>query len=201
MGDPTAYHHGLVTLDPLPHIRRSPFGMVIVPILSFVLSGWMIGWASAPFDPYWALSNRKKAAWMALAGPGANMILVLSAALIIRGGMILGFFHSPDTVTFSKVTEAGALGWANSAAVVVSIVFSLNLVLFVFNLIPLPPLDGSNFLLLFLSDQAADRYEALLYHPTYRILGLVIAWQIFGPVFGLIHLIALNILYPGAGYH
>src|SRR4030042_794036 len=79
LGDPTAYHHGLVTLDPLPHIKRSPFGMVIIPILSFALSGWMIGWASAPFDPYWALSNRKKAAWMALAGPGANLILVLSA--------------------------------------------------------------------------------------------------------------------------
>jgi Zn-dependent protease len=201
MGDPTAYHHGLVTLDPVPHIRRSPFGMVIVPILSFVLSGWMIGWASAPFDPYWALSNRKKAAWMSLAGPGANLILVLAAALIIRGGMLFSFFRPPETVTFTRVTEAAVLGWANSAAVVVSIVFSLNLLLLVFNLIPLPPLDGSNVLLLFLSDEAAERYEAFLHQPAYGIIGLVIAWQIFGPVFGLIHLLSLNILYPGAGYH
>ncbi|MBN1391391.1 MAG: site-2 protease family protein [Sedimentisphaerales bacterium] len=201
LGDPTACHHGLVTLDPMPHIRRSPFGMVVIPIVSFLLSGWMIGWASAPFDPYWALSNRKRAAWMALAGPGANLTLVLAAALIIRGGMLFGFFHPPETVTFTLVTEGGALGWANSAAIVVSIVFSLNLLLLVFNLIPLPPLDGSNVLLLFLSDEAAERYETFLHQPAYGMIGLVIAWQIFGPVFGLIHILAINLLYPGAGYH
>jgi Zn-dependent protease len=201
LGDPTAYHHGLVTLDPLPHILRSPFGMVIIPIVSFFLSGWMIGWASAPFDPYWALSNRKRAAWMSLAGPAANLILVLAAALIIRGGMLLGFFHPPETSTFTKVTEATVAGWANSAAIVVSIIFSLNLILLVFNLIPLPPLDGSNVLLLFLSREAAERYEGLLHHPTYGVIGLIIAWQVFGPIFNLVRILALNVLYPGAGYH
>ncbi|MFA5239710.1 MAG: site-2 protease family protein, partial [Phycisphaerae bacterium] len=145
--------------------------------------------------------NRKSSAWMSLAGPAANLILVLTAALIIRGGMLLGVFHPPEASTFTKVTEAVALGWTNSAAVVVSIVFSLNLILLVFNLIPLPPLDGSNILLLFLSDRAAERYEALLYQPTYRIMGLIIAWQIFSPVFDPIHTLALNMLYPGAGYH
>jgi Zn-dependent protease len=201
MGDPTAYHYGLVTIDPIPHIKRSPFGMVVIPILSFLLSGWMIGWASAPFDPYWAQNNRKKAAWMALAGPAANLFFVLVAALIIRSGMLFGFFHAPETSTFTRVTEAGTSGIANSAAVVVSILFSLNLLLLVFNLLPLPPLDGSNVLLLFLSEQAAERYEGLLHQPMYRTIGLVIAWQVFGPVFGPIHTLALNILYPGAGYH
>jgi Zn-dependent protease len=201
LGDPTACHHGLVTLDPVPHIRRSPFGMVIIPILSYLLSGWMIGWASSPFDPYWAQNNRKKAAWMALAGPAANLFLVLVAALIIRSGMLLGFFHAPESITFTRVTEANALGLANSVAVIVSILFSLNLLLLVFNLIPLPPLDGSNVLLLFLSEQAAERYEGLLHQPMYRTIGLVIAWQFLGPVFDPIHTLALNILYPGAGYH
>lgn len=201
LGDPTAYHHGLVTLDPVPHIRRSPFGMVIIPILSFLFSGWMIGWASAPFDPYWAQSNRKNAALTSLAGPAANLILILAAALIIRGGILFGFFHAPETITFTRVAEAEVFGLTNSVAVVVSILFSLNLLLLVFNLIPLPPLDGSNMLLFFLSEQAAERYESLLYQPTYRIIGLVIAWQIFGPVFDPIHTLALNILYPGAGYH
>ena len=200
MGDPTAYHHGLVTLDPVPHIRRSPFGMVVIPILSFFISGWMIGWASTPFDPYSAQNNRKGAAWMSLAGPAANLTLVLAAALIIRAGMLFGFFHPPQICTFTKVTEAGTSGMANSAAIVVSVLFSLNLILFVFNLIPLPPLDGSNVLLLFLSGEAAERYEVFLYQPTYRMMGLVIAWQVFGPVFDPIHTLALNILYPGAGY-
>jgi Zn-dependent protease len=201
LGDPTAYHYGLVTLDPVPHIKRSPFGMVIIPILSFALYGWMIGWASAPVDPYWARYNRKKAAWMALAGPAANLILVLAAALLIRGGMALDYFHAPETITFTHVTAAASEGFANAVTVVVSILFSLNLVLLVFNLIPLPPLDGSNVLLLFLSNRAAERYEAFLCQPMHMMIGLVIAWQLFGPVFNFVHTIALNILYPGAGYH
>ena len=138
---------------------------------------------------------------MSLAGPAANLVLVLAAALIIRGGMILGFFHAPESITFTHVTEAEATGLANSAAIVISIIFSLNLILLAFNLIPLPPLDGSNALLLFLSNEAAERYESFLHHPTYRIIGLIIAWQIFGTVFEPIHILALNILYPGAGYH
>ncbi|HUS72127.1 MAG TPA: site-2 protease family protein [Sedimentisphaerales bacterium] len=201
LGDPTAYHYGLVTVDPVPHIQRSPFGMVAIPILSFLLSGWMIGWASAPFDPYWAQRNRRKAALMSIAGPGANLIFVLVAALIIRGGILFGFFHAPETITFTQVVAAASPGWANAAAVVVSILFSLNLILLVFNLIPLPPLDGSNVLLFFLSDRAAQRYESFLYQPMHRMIGLVVAWQFFGPVFGPIHTLALNILYPGAGYH
>ncbi|MDD5063584.1 MAG: site-2 protease family protein [Phycisphaerae bacterium] len=201
LGDPTAYHHGLVTTDPVPHIKRSPFGMIIVPILSFLLSGWMIGWASTPVDPYWVRNNRRKAALMSLAGPAANLILVFMAAAIIHGGIYLGFFHAPESITFTHVTEAETAGWANSAAIVVSILFSLNLILLVFNLIPLPPLDGSNVLLFFLSNEAAERYESLLHHPTYGVIGLIIAWQVFGSVFVPIHTLALNILYPGAWYH
>lgn len=50
-GDLTAFHGGQVSLDPVPHIRREPFGMVVFPILSYVMGGWMMGWASAPYDP------------------------------------------------------------------------------------------------------------------------------------------------------
>jgi Zn-dependent protease len=199
-GDPTAYYHGQVSLDPIPHIRRSPFGMVLVPIISFIIGGWMIGWASAPYDPYWADRNRRKAALMALAGPAANFALILLAALGIRAGMILGYFHAPDQITFNRITAA-ATGPANSVSILLSIIFSLNLVLLVFNLIPLPPLDGSSILTLFLSDRAARRYNALIQEPAYRIIGLIIAWQLLDFILSPIHTFALNILYPGAGYH
>jgi hypothetical protein len=53
-GDLTAFHGGQVTLEPWPHIRREPFGMILVPILSFLTGGWMVGWASAPYDPFWS---------------------------------------------------------------------------------------------------------------------------------------------------
>src|SRR5579863_4630297 len=52
-GDPTAFHGGQVTLNPWPHIRREPFGLVVVPVLSYLVAHWMIGWASAPYDPEW----------------------------------------------------------------------------------------------------------------------------------------------------
>jgi Zn-dependent protease len=201
LGDPTAYHHGQVTLDPLPHIRREPFGTIILPILSYAVSGWMLGGASAPVDPYWAQSNRRKAAWMALAGPTANLILAAIAAAAIRGGMLLGVFHQPETVEFVQVTAAGSPGWINAAATVVSIWFSLNLILFVFNLMPLPPLDGSGVLVLFLSDSAADRYCEVVHKPGLRIIGLVVAWNIVGLVLDPVWLRAVNLLYPGGGYH
>ena len=51
LGDRTAYLGGQLSLNPIPHIRREPIGMVIIPIITFVLGGWMIGWASVPFDP------------------------------------------------------------------------------------------------------------------------------------------------------
>ena len=201
LGDPTAYRQGQVTLDPVAHIRREPFGMVVMPILSFILAGWMIGWASAPYDPHWARQNRRRAALMALAGPLANLILVVIAGLAIRGGMLLGVFYAPESITFEQVTAATSPGFANSASVVVSILFSLNLILFVFNLIPLPPLDGSEVLSLFLSDRAAERYAALLRQSGFRVIGLIVAWQLLDVVLDPVHTLSLNILYPGAGYH
>jgi Zn-dependent protease len=201
LGDPTAYHQGQVTLDPVPHIRREPFGTVIVPIVSYLLAGWMIGWASAPYDPYWAQNNRKKAALMALAGPMANLILVIIAGLAIRVGMLLGAFHAPESATYEQVTAAAEPGLANSIAVVLSIFFSLNVILFVFNLIPLPPLDGSDVLLLFLNERDAQRYTDLVHNSGFRIIGLVIAWQVMGVILDPVHTLFLNILYPGAGYH
>jgi hypothetical protein len=75
LGDPTAYLGGQVTLDPIPHIRREPFGMLLVPIVSYLASGWMIGWASAPYNPAWAAQYPRRAAVMAFAGPAANFII------------------------------------------------------------------------------------------------------------------------------
>jgi len=138
---------------------------------------------------------------MALAGPVANLILVVIAGLAIRAGILLGVFYAPESITFEQVTAAASPGFANSASVAISIFFSLNLILFVFNLIPLPPLDGSEVVSLFLSNSAAERYAQLLHQPGFRMFGLVVAWRLLDVVLNPVHLLALNILYPGAGYH
>jgi Zn-dependent protease len=127
-------------------------------------------------------------------------VLILLAAVGIRAGMLLGYFHAPEQVSFNHITGA-APGPANAISILLSILFSLNLVLLVFNLIPLPPLDGSSILTFFLSDHAARRYNAIIQQPSYRLIGLIIAWNMLDFVLYPVHTVALNILYPGAGYH
>src|SRR3954469_20027172 len=108
LGDDTAFRGGQVSLDPIPHIKREPFGMVVVPILSFVLGGWMIGWASAPYDPMWANRYPKRAGIMAMAGPLSNFVLMIIAAMIIRGGIAGGWFAAPDQITAAHVVASTA---------------------------------------------------------------------------------------------
>ena len=60
MGDSTAHSIGQVSLNPIPHIKREPIGTVVVPVLSFIASGWMIGWASSLYNAQWAHDYQKK---------------------------------------------------------------------------------------------------------------------------------------------
>src|ERR1700743_2260409 len=80
-GDSTAALNGQVTLNPIPHIRREVWGMVVIPMVAFLFMGQMIGWASAPFDPAWERRFPKRAAVMALAGPAGNFHLIVLRAV------------------------------------------------------------------------------------------------------------------------
>ncbi len=201
LGDPTAHRGGQVTLDPMPHIKREPFGMVIVPILSFAMGGWMIGWASAPYDPLWANRHPKRAAWMAVAGPASNLLLVLVAALLIRLGILVGWFSPPAVLTASHLVDWSHEGVPHLAAELLGILFSLNLLLFIFNLLPLPPLDGSSIPLLLLSPAGAAQYSAFMNGPAVRLIGLVLAWRFFGVIYTPLHHFSIGLLYPEAQYN
>ena len=201
LGDPTAYEGGQVSLNPIPHIRREPIGMLLVPLISFAASHWMMGWASAPYDPSWAHRYPKRAALMAAAGPAANLLLVLVSGLLIRAGIWTGAFYAPDTANFTAVTAAAAGSWAAGAVTPLSILFSLNLLLFAFNLLPLPPLDGSAILPGLMSDATARRFHEILRQPMFSMIGLLAAWRLFPAISDPRQTLALNLLYPGAGYH
>jgi Zn-dependent protease len=183
LGDPTAYEGGQVTLNPLPHIKREPFGMVLVPLITFATMGWMMGWASAPYDPAWAHRYPKRAALMALAGPIANFFLVIVAGVAIRVGIATGLFREG--------------GLTAGAAMPLSILFSLNLLLGVFNLLPLPPLDGSAIVPAFMSPAMVQRYNAFLHQPMLSLLGLMVAWKVFPWIFAPIQGLAVRLLYAG----
>lgn len=200
LGDLTAYHGGQVTLDPLPHIRREPIGTVVVPILSFLLGGTMIGWASAPYNPQWALQYPRRSAIMALAGPAANLLLILFAVILIRGGIALGYFVAPDSLNFEHLTEAVEGGLLEQVATFVSVLFTLNLILFALNLIPLPPLDGSGAIPLLLSDNAARKYMQFVRSSGLAIIGLIVVFKFFGNLFSGVYSLALRLLYPEFHY-
>ncbi len=201
LGDETAYLGGQVTLNPLPHMQREPFGTMLVPLLSYMLSGWVMGWASAPYDPRWADRYPRRAAWMALAGPVSNLLIAVGCGLLIRLGMMVGTLAGPETARFVQVTVATQPGIWESLATLLSILFSLNVLLFAFNLIPLPPLDGSGVLPLVLKEEWARGYQDFMRQPGFGLVGLLIAWKVFGAVFQPLHLLALNMLYPELGYH
>lgn len=199
-GDLTAFHGGQVSLDPTPHMRREPFGMIALPIISLLLMGWPFGFASAPYDPEWARRHPRRSAYMALAGPAGNLLLVLLAALIIRMGMLTGHFCQPDTVNFARVGAAVGPGIARGGIRILSMLFSMNLILVILNLIPLPPLDGSDVITLLMKPEHIDRYRKLISTPGLGVVGLIIVWNLFDPIFDVVFTAAVNCLYPGAGY-
>lgn len=200
-GDLTAFHGGQVSLDPLPHIRREPFGMVLFPLLSYFSGGWMMGWASAPYDPFWALRHPRKAAWMSLAGPAANLTLALLSAIGIRAGIALGAFRYPESVGFLHMVEPAAGGLAEALAMLLSLTFSLNVMLGTFNLLPVPPLDGFTAIGLLLPEHAAQRLEEWGFrHRAFAMIGLILAWQLYGRLYDPIFSISLALLYPGLRY-
>jgi len=182
-GDETAALGGQITLNPVPHVRREPWGMVVIPILSFVLTGRMIGWASAPFDPNWERRHPRRAAWMALAGPAANFSLMLLATVGLRVGAAGGWiFSNPLTRDF------------NFAGEVLSAFFQLNLLLGTFNLLPVPPLDGSTGIMVFMNAKRAQGYLDWLRGNSYAMLGLIVALLVFRQFYQYVEFFATNIL-------
>ena len=192
-GDLTAHYSGQVTLNPLPHIRRELFGTVLVPIISFLISGWMLGWGSAPYDPSWEQKHPRRAALMALAGPAANFLLAILVVVLVHAGTGMGAFQAPDAVSFTRIVDPTS-GSVEGVARFVSILFSLNLLLGTFNLIPVPPLDGHSAIGLLLPEDIFRRWLEFIRSPMLSLLGLLIAWRYFDVIFYPVFFFALRLL-------
>lgn len=198
-GDDVAYLGGQVSLDPRPHIRREPFGMVVLPLLTLGAMGFPLGYASTPYSLDWARRHPRRAAWMALAGPGANLLLAAVAGLLLALLLQVGFFTAPALIDFGQLVQ-GPEGWGTGLGIVLSVMFSLNLLLLLFNLIPLPPMDGAGALPLVLSPAASRRYQELTERGPAALVGLLLAWLIFPVIWHPVFLFAANLLHTKAHY-
>lgn len=160
-GDPTAKLLGRLTLNPLKHI--DPIGTIIVPAILFSLGGFVFGWAK-PVPVTWQnLKNpRRDMAFVAVAGPLANLMMALLWVVIAK--IAEGF----NTIPIIYMAQVG---------------ISINLVLMLLNLLPIPPLDGSRVVASFLSPAMAYQFNKLEIYG-FLILVLLLASGILGRILG-----------------
>lgn len=152
LGDPTAKYAGRLTLNPIKHIDL--FGTIIIPLVLYISNaGFMFGWAKPVPVNYYNLRGRYGPVLVALAGPATNFALAIIFGLLTR-------LASPDT----------ALPYLLSTLTLI------NAILMLFNLIPLPPLDGSKVLYLFL-DRRPDIIQILEHYSLYIFMILLVIGQ------------------------
>lgn len=192
LGDKTAQYAGRINLNPMKHI--DPFGSVILPVLMYIAAGFAFGWAKpVPYNPYNLRDQKWGPLWVALAGPGSNLLLALLAAvmakmlpLTLAAKMdILGRFSavvggSGDFFDRFELLAAALSGSLSTVlfGLLLLIIF-WNVVLACFNLLPVPPLDGSK--LLYALVPMAEETKVLLEQYGFLLLVFVVFF-LSGPV-------------------
>lgn len=159
LGDPTARYAGRLTLNPIPHI--DPVGSIVLPLITYFSGGFIFGWAKpVPYNPY----NLRHGTWgealVALAGPASNLVIAFVFGLLIR--------LAPLSQSFTTI-----------AALIVLV----NLSLAIFNLVPIPPLDGSKILFALLPLSAMRvRYFLEQWGFVLVIVFVIFLWKILTPI-------------------
>ncbi|MBP9772016.1 MAG: site-2 protease family protein [Candidatus Pacebacteria bacterium] len=163
LGDPTARYAGRLTLNPIPHI--DPMGSIVIPLVTYFSGGFIFGWAKpVPYNPF----NLRHGTWgealVALAGPASNILIATLFGLLIR------FVPLPESF----------LG-------ISALIVLVNINLAIFNLVPIPPLDGSKilFALLPLSMQRV-RYFLEQWGFFLVIIFVLFLWKVIAPVVALL---------------
>jgi Zn-dependent protease len=179
LGDPTAAALGRASLNPLVHI--DPIGTVIFPLILILFKMPVFGWAKpVPYNPRNLRRPKQGGLWISLAGPISNILTAGAAVLVFRVLRLFG----------ARITDISALSKPlEGLSVILLFTALINISLAVFNLIPVPPLDGSGILAGLLSGRAAEQYDRL--RPYGFLILLVIMYSrvlnlIFAPVQNLI---------------
>ncbi|MGD0888095.1 MAG: site-2 protease family protein [Acidobacteriaceae bacterium] len=190
LGDPTAYMLGRVTLNPMKHL--DPLGSVLIPLVSLVYGGMLIGWAKpCPVTTRNFRHIRRDDILVSLAGPASNLAMATVALLLL-----IVFKHTGGVAAINAAmlmanrvpgVDTGGMPLFPMAMLLYYGV-TINLLLFVFNLIPVPPLDGSHVLRQFLSYRVEQVYDRI------GMYGLVVIFLFGGRwIFGTFYYPLLNV--------
>jgi Zn-dependent protease len=168
LGDTTAYAAGRLTLNPLKHI--DPIGTILVPAILILTVGFAFGWAK-PVPINWKNLHHPKRdiALVAAAGPGANLLMAIIWALLVKIGTLLPH----DLFLSTPLIYMGMFG------------ILINTVLLVLNLVPIPPTDGGRILTSLLPHRMAYSLSRIEPYGMFILVGLMltgILWKIIGPV-------------------
>jgi Zn-dependent protease len=176
LGDSTARYAGRLTLNPVPHI--DPLGTIIFPIIILILSGGTatIGWAKpVPVNPYNFTNPDRDMLKVSAAGPASNFLIATAAALLLRLGGLLPLEIIPYLL-------AGLGSRINPFLSFLGYLIFINLLLGIFNLIPIPPLDGSKILHSLLPRHLRWWYSRIEPHGFLILLILFFFFDLFGKV-------------------
>jgi Zn-dependent protease len=174
LGDPTALSMGRVSLNPLAHI--DPIGTVLLPLVLVLMKAPAFGWARpVPVNPLNFRNPRRDNLLISASGPAANLLAASFSLVLVIALKLL----KPDTVSFLHSYLLGRGGASsgfhplNGLILILFYAVLINTYLAVFNLIPIPPLDGSGILLGLLSPEAAQKYERIRPFSFILIIGLI----------------------------
>jgi Zn-dependent protease len=169
-GDDTARVMGRLTFNPVPHIDM--FGTILLPALALLTGAPVFGWAKpVPVNPYRLNNPDRDMIWVSLAGPGSNLLLAVVASVFMWGVRMAG----------------GALPEVLAVSIyeLMRFVLLINIILPVFNLFPIPPLDGSRVLSGLLPSDLAYKYQQIEPYGFFIIIILLasgVFWRVLGPI-------------------
>jgi Zn-dependent protease len=181
LGDPTARLLGRISLNPAVHV--DPIGTLLLPLLAFATGAPLIGWAKpVPVNINKLRRLRRDYLLVAAAGPASNVVLALVASLLLR---VLPF----------GPTAIGGVDVGSPVYAILALSLQVNVLLAIFNMIPVPPLDGGNVLWSLLPDPAADRFDDLRPYGFIVLYGLLLTGALSAVMSGPYGLI-LSFLWP-----
>ena len=176
MGDPTAHALGRITLNPIAHI--DPVGTILLPVILIIMGAPPFGWAKpVPVNPFNLRNPRRDNLLISAAGPLSNLSVALIAFVLLQ---ILKLAN-PDVM----LMRGGTPSLGNGLFLILYYTILINVILAVFNMIPIPPLDGSGVLMGLISEEAAEKYEQIRPYG-FIILILLIMTGIIGRILGVI---------------